>query len=583
MRLTTIAVLLAMSTLPVGFNTLAAEIEVTTNISGSESTACTLQDAIISANTDIAEGGCTAGSGADILLLQDFSFELDSSYAEDEFGSVALPLIESAITFVSRSATIKALQYDDQNTPPLLSLLAVAPGGELTANNLTISNATANGVRVNGGKLNLDDVVVSHNRGTGIQLVNNASLILRDSQVNSNGSDRGLMGGIDLGAASTARIFNSTISENQGGIGCVFLCTDTQESMNNLHLENSRITDNASYSFGGISVRNTLLYIIRSNIENNFSTSGTGGIYIDDTLASIEQSSITGNTSSRGTGGIDAGTSTRIIASTIANNSNKASGTGGITLTSNSRLFNSTISGNSGEFYGGVHASQGALIQASTIALNTLSELSGGIDFEGRAAGLSGSGTIKNSLIINNIDGADCAGHPGANSNNNLVGSGNCQNSSLVFDDTSSALQPLALNGGNLLTHALLPGSPAIDRISPENCKDPSLENTQIELKGLDQRGVKRPYDGDFDGVAFCDIGAYEYAQGTKPVVETKPESPNPTDIEKEEEEEEELVVEKPILDFLGLSDDSGGGGTLNPVWLVLMFAMFMVRRTRAH
>ena len=46
-------------------------------------------------------------------------------------------------------------------------------------------------------------------------------------------------------------------------------------------------------------------------------------------------------------------------------------------------------------------------------------------------------------------------------------------------------------------THALLPGSPAIDAAIGD-CPD------------HDQRGAPRPQDGNDDGVAVCDLGAFE-------------------------------------------------------------------------
>jgi len=64
-------------------------------------------------------------------------------------------------------------------------------------------------------------------------------------------------------------------------------------------------------------------------------------------------------------------------------------------------------------------------------------------------------------------------------------------------------LGPLQDNGGFTLTHALLPGSPAIDAGSPNLCPP------------TDQRGIFRPIDGDGNGVYICDMGAYEY--GTPP------------------------------------------------------------------
>jgi hypothetical protein len=59
-------------------------------------------------------------------------------------------------------------------------------------------------------------------------------------------------------------------------------------------------------------------------------------------------------------------------------------------------------------------------------------------------------------------------------------------------------LGPLADNGGPTETHALLAGSPAIDAGLNAPCP------------GTDQRGVARPQDGDEDGDAVCDSGAYE-------------------------------------------------------------------------
>jgi hypothetical protein len=67
-------------------------------------------------------------------------------------------------------------------------------------------------------------------------------------------------------------------------------------------------------------------------------------------------------------------------------------------------------------------------------------------------------------------------------------------------------LEPsLALHGGSTQTHALVPGSPAIDAGGPV-CLDADGEPLTT-----DQRGRPRPVDGDGDGTAACDIGAVEF------------------------------------------------------------------------
>jgi hypothetical protein len=105
---------------------------------------------------------------------------------------------------------------------------------------------------------------------------------------------------------------------------------------------------------------------------------------------------------------------------------------------------------------------------------------------------------VHNTIVALDLLGSDC-NHTVTSEGYNLDGGTSCGFTAPGdLHNANPLLGPLQDNDGFSHTHALLPGSPAIDAGSNTNCPSP------------DQRGVARPQDGNADGIAICDKGAFE-------------------------------------------------------------------------
>ena len=189
-------------------------------------------------------------------------------------------------------------------------------------------------------------------------------------------------------------------------------------------------------------------------------------------------------------------------------------------------VINSTFSGNSAAFAGGaisVASSATANLTNTTITDNRTS-FDNALNIGG--GGISNRGTVnmRNTIVAGNSTARantppDFDGTITSHGNNiighNLGATGVTDgiNNDQVGSDTNAfdvRLAPLANNGGPTQTHALLPGSPAID--AGNNCVTNNTCPTNSRGFSLttDQRGLARRFDGDGNGTATVDIGAYE-------------------------------------------------------------------------
>ncbi len=304
-------------------------------------------------------------------------------------------------------------------------------------------------------------------------------------------------------------------------------------------ISNSTITGNAAANSGGgiwVSLTNTGVTISNSQISGNTAVLRGGGIFNEAGAVTLTETRVTGNTSTTDHGGgldgsfnisdsvisnntaalnggaiyVDSNRTATVQRSTLAGNQAGPNSYGGAILvraSGTATLINSTLSGNSGGYGGAIYNQANGTVNLASVTLaGNQSPNAGGI------GGLANVGVVNfvNTLIAGSTNG-DCAPlGPGSFPirSGNLVQNGGCFSAAFP----SVMLGPLADNGGLTQTHALLPGSPAIDYGDNSYCDDnPGANN-------LDQRGVTRPIDGDSVPGAVCDTGAYELVAQPDPV-----------------------------------------------------------------
>jgi len=261
------------------------------------------------------------------------------------------------------------------------------------------------------------------------------------------------------------------------------------------------IRNGSAASSGGGIVNVGTLAITKSVISGNTALFG-GGISNDGrSTLTITNSTISGNTAGGGGGGIANWGMLTITNSTINGNIGNNAGLGfggGIANNINGTvsITNSTISGNFASGGGGASSEGTLTVTNSTISGNSATT-GGGIWNNGVV-------NLNNTIVANQATGGDCLNFSAGTIPaplNSLDSDGSCGVGAL--SNQNPLLGPLANGGGPTLTHALLPGSPAIDAGS--------------SILTTDQRGFVRPVDGDGDTVAVVDIGAFEL--GPAPVI----------------------------------------------------------------
>lgn len=388
----------------------------------------------------------------------------------EAINAVNFPLITppECISFPSAPAVINFMLPD----PSTITLLSALPA---LGKPVTIAGPGTASLAVSG-----------NNSFPVFQLEFNVGLVTISNLTIQDGGSSGIGGGSISVASGGALTLSDSVVTGSDEVGVYTLGT--------LTMERTLIYANAGggLNFGLGSFGN----ITDSTISNNTLTGGFGAGIFNDGEIDVVNTTISKNTTDLSGGGISNDGLLRLVGSTVSSNSAQTGA--GIFTQGDVIIINSTISTNSGT---GIHVSAAANARLSIYSSTVTGNQGAGLDNNQIAA--------ANNTIFAENTGDNCTGQAVTSFGYNIDDSiGDCGFNNMGDQiDVDPLLGPLQDNGGLTFTHALLTGSPAIDAGDPNGCTDPL--GTTLDT---DQRGEKRPIDGDGDIVAVCDIGAYEWA-----------------------------------------------------------------------
>lgn len=381
----------------------------------------------------------TANSGEDVIVLAaNGSYVLMDAYG-DPREQTGLPMVTSDIVVQGNNATVA--RYPWSGMINMFRFFKVGAGGNLTLNDLVLEGgySTNGGAIYNANYLALNDVTLRTNR----------AMSGGGALYNYNNS----------WAELTRATLQGNVTEGSAG-GAIF------NRLGYVGLFDSTLTDNRAEMGSG------------------------GGIYAMRYAQTVIAGSTLDGNQSRFEGG-------------AIHNYNHAF----------LEVANSTLSGNLSRTCGGAVANTAlwpnSIVDHAQTVMTAVTVVNNGADFGGASICVDGDSDDNVSVrLVGSLVASDrevvsqCAGGMFIDADDSsLVTDSTCGNAMFV-PYGSLKMGPLAFNGGRTRTHALQPGSMAIDW---------PFTLGIAGLPPLDQRGLVRPQDGDCNTFTVPDVGAFEH------------------------------------------------------------------------
>ena len=366
---------------------------------------------------------------------------------------------------IKRRLTVESLENRQLLTTLVVDSLSDVNDGDFSSGNFTLREAISVANLLAGEEtitFDTDGVFATPQR---IEMSGTELEISESLTIDGTGADS-----LTIDANGASRVVNITAS-------------DGEIALQGLTLTGGNVVGFGSVNRGGaIRIEAGALTVANSVITGNDAQSYGGGIYAQSTASlTVIRSTVSGNNGSWG-GGILAYGQTTIESSTISGNSSMSGG-GGMYV-ANTHIINSTISNNvAGSGGGGIDVDGGVSVTMENSIVAGNSDSSGFADLRVRY----GSTVAASYSLIGDASSAV------------ITGSGNIIGDSTAGGTIDAMLAPLGDYGGPFLTHALLPGSPAL------NAADPAII---FDDTSYDQRGSMffRVQEGRMDMGAHEDL-----------------------------------------------------------------------------
>lgn len=240
------------------------QVNTTTDSAGAGASGCSLRNAVIAADQEVAAGTCATGSGDDLIKVPQGVYELSLDGIDEDLGATGDLDVKGADDLTIEPATATAeVTIDGLNLDRILHFNG---SGALTLKNLTLTHGSSiaaadpfgGAIYAQGGTIDLDGMLV------------------RDSRSNYGGG---------LYNQGSATVVNSTISGNRanvyGGGITVYIGSDTDIRSSTIVFNHADADASGDGDGGGLFAPSEAVVMTNSILANNFDDSPSGNDYAD--------------------------------------------------------------------------------------------------------------------------------------------------------------------------------------------------------------------------------------------------------------------------------------------------------------